>query len=65
MSEEDKRKMVLYAFNIIMEAKIRALTIMIKKHYPEWNKATIKEVLSAGVDQSYEKDHLEDVVKLE
>jgi hypothetical protein len=61
MSEdEEKRKQVLYAFNIVMEAKIRALTILIKKYYPEWNKATIKEVLSAGVDMSYAKDKLEE-----
>lgn len=62
MSEnpEAMRKSKLYAFHILMEAKGRALVVMMKMYHPEWNRASIKEVLMNMVDLAYEKDKLSD-----
>jgi hypothetical protein len=63
MMTDEERKSKLYAFNILLKAKLRAMVVMIKQFHPEWSKKDIKETLATGVDLAYNKEGLKDEPK--
>lgn len=48
-------KSTIYAFNLIAEAKVRALVILTKKHHPDWTDEQIEDHLKRLVGYAVEK----------
>ena len=42
-------------FNIVLEAKVRALVPMIRKYHPEWNDEYIKSVVMSMLEKELER----------
>ena len=46
----------IYAFNIVVEAKARALVDMTKRAHPDWTKEQVKEFLKNAIDHAIKKE---------
>ena len=46
----------IYAFNIVMESKIRTLVIMVKKYHPNWSNKQISEFLQGSIEYAVKKE---------
>lgn len=46
----------IYAFNIIVEVKMRALVIVTKKSHPDWNDKEIENFLKSSVEYAVKKE---------
>lgn len=53
---------VIYAFNIVMEAKTRTLVIMVRRYHPDWSNKQILEFLQGAIEYALKKE-LEEEVK--
>ena len=45
----------IYAFNIVLEAKVLTLVDMTKKFHPEWDKGELSNKLHSAIDYAIDK----------
>jgi HJR/Mrr/RecB family endonuclease len=46
----------IYAFNIVLEAKVRTLVIMVKKYHSDWSNKQIVEFLQGAIEYAVKKE---------
>ena len=46
----------IYAFNIVVEAKVRALVDMTKRAHPDWTKEEVTDFLKNAIDYAIKKE---------
>lgn len=46
----------IYAFNIVLEARTRAMVALTKKYHPEWTEDEIRHFLHNAVDYAVTKE---------
>jgi len=46
----------IYAYNIMVEAKTRALIAMTRKYHPDWDNEKIVEFLKDNIDYAIKKE---------
>lgn len=52
----DPEKMNIYGFNIVVEAKTRALVLITKKYHPDWSNKQISEFLQGAIEYAVKKE---------
>jgi len=52
----------IYVYNIMLEAKTRAMVAITKKYHPDWSNERIREFLKNAMDYAVTKE-LEETVK--
>jgi hypothetical protein len=52
----DPDKLTVYGFNLLVEAKTRALVVMCKKVHPDWNEEQIEDFLKGAIVFAIEKE---------
>ena len=56
MNESRKKRVAIYGFNIVAEAKVRTLVKMAAKVHPDWDAEEIEDFLKRLVGYAVEKE---------